>query len=561
MELRARIRHFARPAAFTVALTALLVPAVAGPATADAAKRKKKRYPVVTSVRPMNAKVGDTIVIRGRNFKRGKNKNTVVFKRDGARAVFQKVTLATAKQIRVVVPDSLREFLPDNVTARFRLRILSERFSKKFTAAGKSPSITALPKPVTGTNGTGTGTTVNGGTIVTPTPPNDTPTPTKVCSGDEDKDMLHAALENQLGLDPCNPDSDGDGVPDGYEYRSALDLNDDEFQQVNQNLPYPGKRPYPNPLFKDADVDYDSDGLPLSAEYKLWARYGAKPAGGMLISNDYGYQLLYSDGEQYSLSTRDPSTGRRVPSQPAATYPKANQFLAWAAANGYDPVMISRPTGLHPWFDSSVRQSYPLRDSNLDHAVSPVEASLADRNHNGYISDDERDEDVDGLSNVDELRGAATPGFWQECYKAIDETPYPVKYDGTDLTDPDTDGDGIRDGADDQDHDDLPNVMELSRYAAAGYDPAFADWHKKKCAVDNTLKNGPDVDGDGQPDWVVLHPDDAPVPPETEPTPQYGRVNPFNPCLPFIHSRTCALNHEIGADYTPFDTSPWYALQ
>jgi len=61
MELRARIRHFARPAAFTVALTALLVPAVAGPATADAAKRKKKRYPVVTSVRPMNAKVGDTI--------------------------------------------------------------------------------------------------------------------------------------------------------------------------------------------------------------------------------------------------------------------------------------------------------------------------------------------------------------------------------------------------------------------------------------------------------------------------------------------------------------------
>src|SRR3954454_634643 len=148
MELRARIRHFARPAAFTVALSALLVPAVAGPATADAAKRKKK-YPVVTSVRPMNPKVGDTIVIRGRNFNRGKNKNTVVFKRDGARAVFQKVTLATAKQIRVVVPDTLRAFLPDNSTARFRLRILSQRFSKTFTATSKSPNITALPKPIT----------------------------------------------------------------------------------------------------------------------------------------------------------------------------------------------------------------------------------------------------------------------------------------------------------------------------------------------------------------------------------------------------------------------------
>src|SRR4051794_9938765 len=203
MELRARIRHFTRPAAFTVALSALLVPAVAGPATADAAKRKK--YPVVTSVRPMNPKVGDTIVIRGRNFKRGKNKNTVVFKRDGARAVFQKVTLATAKQIRVVVPDTLRAFLPDNSTARFRLRILSQRFSKTFTAASKSPSITALPKPITAT-GTG-GTTVNGGTIVTPAPPTGTPsTPAKVCKGDEDKDMLDAALELRLGLDPCKAD-------------------------------------------------------------------------------------------------------------------------------------------------------------------------------------------------------------------------------------------------------------------------------------------------------------------------------------------------------------------
>src|SRR5215212_9961974 len=165
MSLRARIRHSARPAAFTAALTALLVPALAGPATADAAKRKK-RYPVVTSVRPMNPKVGDTIVIRGRNFIRGKNKNTVVFKRDGQRAVFAKKTLATARQISVVVPDTLRPFLPDNTSARFRLRVLSDRFSKRFTSDSASPTITALHKPVTSTGGTTTsgGTTTTGGT-------------------------------------------------------------------------------------------------------------------------------------------------------------------------------------------------------------------------------------------------------------------------------------------------------------------------------------------------------------------------------------------------------------
>ena len=61
-----------------------------------------------------------------------------------------------------------------------------------------------------------------------------------------------------------------------------------------------------------------------------------------------------------------------------------------------------------------------------------------------------------------------TSEYWAQCYAANKETPYPITYAGIDLTDPDTDGDGIRDGADDQDHDDIPNVMELSRYDASG---------------------------------------------------------------------------------------------
>ena len=36
------------------------------------------------------------------------------------------------------------------------------------------------------------------------------------------------------------------------------------------------------------------------------------------------------------------------------------------------------------------------------------------------------------------------------------------------LDDEDSDGDGVRDGADDQDHDDVPNVMECSRVRAVG---------------------------------------------------------------------------------------------
>src|SRR5436190_6342046 len=222
MELRARLRHFTRPAALAAVVPALLVPAVAG--TAPAVAAKAKRYPVVTSVRPMNPKVGDTIVIRGRNFIRGKDKNTVVFKRDGQRAVFAKKTLATSRMISVVVPDTLRPYLPDNTSARFRLRILAQRFSKSFTANSASPVVTALPKPATGaSSGSTPGASAPGGSA----PGGSTSpslTPARVCTGDEDGDMLDAALENTLGLDPCKADTDGDGASDGYEYLSASEL-------------------------------------------------------------------------------------------------------------------------------------------------------------------------------------------------------------------------------------------------------------------------------------------------------------------------------------------------
>ena len=49
--------------------------------------------------------------------------------------------------------------------------------------------------------------------------------------------MLTASRENELGLDSCKADTDGDGVPDGYEYWSARDLNDDEYQEPTATCP------------------------------------------------------------------------------------------------------------------------------------------------------------------------------------------------------------------------------------------------------------------------------------------------------------------------------------
>ena len=129
-----------RRVAFTAALAALLVPA----GQAEAKKVPKK--PVVTKVSPMQANIGDTITIYGRNFIKGKAKNTVAFRRDGAKTVFVKGDVATLKQIRVTLPETLAPFLKDGDFTQFRIRVLARRFGKSFTPVSRSPRIGPAPE-------------------------------------------------------------------------------------------------------------------------------------------------------------------------------------------------------------------------------------------------------------------------------------------------------------------------------------------------------------------------------------------------------------------------------
>ena len=532
MEPRARIRTLLRRAGISAALTALLVPAAAG--TASAAKHhhhKKAKLPVVTSVRPMKAHVGDTLTIRGRNFRPGINKNTVAFQRTGTRVVFVKARLGTRKMLRVVLPAKLTKALlvrsGSPVMTRFRLRVLAARFGKRFTSLRHSPRIGPVVPPY----------------VTPPTPPGDGD-----CDGDgilnknesdKDGDLLDDGLEMAIGTDPCKFDSDGDGVSDGFEYQSAIDLNDDEYQNKgtaphNDILPYPGKRPYPNPLDgSDARTDYDGDGLTQTHEYALW-QYTVKQEGAPYTLEP----LTYSDGEQYSLSARD-DQGYRHPSQLAATYDKHLKFEQWATDHGYRNLRLNAESTGGMWGDpvwNIPAGEYSIFNVNLKGADEPTSSDL---DGNGWISDDERDEDADGLSNYDEIVGRMLPSYWDSCYPK--ETPFGVHYAGTDATDPDTDDDKVYDGADDQDHDDLPNVMELSRIRATGM--VYDD------------RKGP-VKADCKADEDVL-----PKPPAPNHNDAYGRVNPFNPCLPDVHARTCPRSFQFGHAPAPFDDSPaWWAL-
>src|SRR5215207_1149897 len=141
----ARIRPSLRRAAFVAALGALMVPATAGATVHAQASAKKKKLPVVARVAPLQVAIGQKLEIRGRNFLRGRNKNTVVFKRTGGRAIFVKADIGTKKLLRLTVPTKLKPALATRngapVPTRFRIRVLAKKFGKRFTKKSRSPVI------------------------------------------------------------------------------------------------------------------------------------------------------------------------------------------------------------------------------------------------------------------------------------------------------------------------------------------------------------------------------------------------------------------------------------
>jgi hypothetical protein len=410
---------------------ALLIAAALLPAAADA--KGASHGPAVTSVRPMRVKVGHALTLRGRHFSSSRRRNTVIFSGSNGRTVFAKPSRSSGHKLVVKVPRSAERILStrsgSRTPTRVKLRVLVKRRFSRWTPRRLSPVVVSSSRTGSSTGGSASCTS---GT-------------------DSDHDLLSNAQEAALKLDPCNRDTDGDGVDDGYEYQSALDLNHYVHSSV---LPYPGKRPYPNPLDpSDAQTDYDGDGLALRDEYLLWSRFSAdgvaRQGRPTTLSN-----LLYSDGLQESV---DPP--------PAA--PASGTLARWAL----------------------------------------------DIDGNGQLSDDERDGDGDGLSNWDESHGRMLVSWWVAEHNGTIE-PKESKYPGVTfpdnetlsshdaLADPDIDGDGVKDGADDTDHDGLSNQFEVQRPS----------------------------------DWLIqafaAYPGD--MSPGANP---WAYVQPFNPCKPYRSAR------------------------
>jgi hypothetical protein len=368
-------------------LLALSALAVCAP-TALAAKKGPK--PQITRVTPMRISVGNTLTIRGRHFKGKAKSNTVIFRSSNGRTAFAKPSRASATKLVVKVPAAVARLLTVKNSrqrpTRLKLRVLAGKFSD-YTSRRLSPVVT------------GVGSSDGGDTLA-------------ACdsSSDHDGDLLPNSLELAIKTDPCLRDTDKDGIEDGFEYQSALDLN---HYPANPPLPYPGKRPYPNALDPaDADSDYDGDGLTQREEFAAWINF---VADGVARTGRPGSlaNLTYSDGLQRSIT----------------------------------PFGAPSDT-LYRW--------------------------VLDIDSDTQLSDDERDVDGDGIGNWDEQHGRFTEPWWPAQHDGQSEpreSKYPsINFlDVGDLTDglalvvADMDGDGIPDGFDDQDHDGLSNQFEIRR--------------------------------------------------------------------------------------------------
>jgi hypothetical protein len=458
----------------TICLLALSAVALCAAAPIASAATKPK----ITRVTPMRISIGNLLTIRGHGFKSKAKRNTVIFRAGNGRSAFAKPSRASSRKLVVRVPAAVARLLTVKNSkqrpTRLKLRVLAGKFSD-YTNRRLSPVVT------------GTGDGDGGGNAV------------KVCKddSDHDNDLLPNDLELQIGTDPCLADTDDDHMSDGWEYYSAKDLN-------VKAVPYPGKRPYPNPLDPSdggagqaSPYDFDGDGLTTREEYRAWVITGSSFQSSKIGGTDLESPLGYSDGTKFSRPNETP--------------------------------------GVPNW------QSYKY---GLPNPVQPFPATY-DLKYDAAWRDQERDADGDGLNNrMESAKGPSNNGWWNR-YWANDKQfspaiePWGKKfYCGNqspgyfaerpfaelDLADSDVDGDGLLDGEDDQDNDDVNNITEM-------------------------YETEKDVDGNGAGGWNPAWCGFAGGSILAVPSISFGgvdsAVNPFNPCAPDPNSRTCQ-------DYIPF---------
>jgi hypothetical protein len=244
--------------------------------------------------------------------------------------------------------------------------------------------------------------------------------------------------------------------------------------------------------------DADSDGMLNGDELK----YGVNPC----VSDSDADGLI--DGYEYESARDLASHNAGISGRPyAGEKPWPNPLWAGDAADDFDGDGLTMTEEYRLWWTTG--HKFPVSEYSDGTQASGVVLRTnvvndpLDLNHNGALTDDERDADGDGLSNVIELHLRGPETWFSDI---LGEPLYSIRhFSDLDPTVRDTDGNGIADGADDQDSDGYSNITEMQ------------------------LKRGTRGAAFGETNLLV---------------------SPYNPCLPNPYAQVCSR-------YVPFGTAAW----
>lgn len=323
--------------------------------------------------------------------------------------------------------------------------------------------------------------------------------------GDPDNDRLGNLEEYQAGTNPQNVDTDGDGMPDGWEVDNGLD-----------------------PLVDEAVADADNDGLSNLSEYQ----------GGTDPQNSDSDNDVMPDGWEADNGL-DPLIDDAVDDPDSDSLSNLEEYQAgtdpnnadsdgdglsdgWEAGNGLDPRVNDAAEdadndGLSNLAEYQRGTGPQNSDSDSDGLPDGWEA---DNGFDPADNDAADDQDGDGLTNLEEYQAGTDPNKADSDDDSINDSievggdpanPLDTDGDGTiDALDNDSDGDGILDieeGTDDLDEDGLPNYLDkdsdgdgiLDSVECEGGSPCG---DRDGDNIPDYLDTYADTDEDGIPDFI-----------------------------------------------------------
>ncbi len=325
---------------------------------------------------------------------------------------------------------------------------------------------------------------------------------------DYDNDGLTNSQEKDIGSDPRNPDTDGDGLSDGEEvevYRTSPlkpDTDGDNLTDYDEVITY-----HTNPTLADSDSDNLRDGEELARKTDPM---NSDTDDDGLIDGDEVHEYK-TDPTKIDTDGDDLTDGDEILKH--NSNPTSSDTDNDGLDDGVEVIQYNTKPSLADTDDDGLKDGAEVNR----HKTNPTEADTDD---DGLKDGDEvndhgtdplkKDTDADGLKDGDEIRKHKTnPLVIDSDRDELSDGDEVLVYN-TDPNNPDTDGDKLKDGPEinqyktdpnkpDTDADDLPDGEEVLTYKS---DPLVVDTDADGLTDGNEVNRtktdptNPDTDGD-----------------------------------------------------------------